>query len=163
MSIVTHKDLVEAAYKWVLKSASCGVAIKELNTCCSNGEYPDVIGFGAWGHSVLVECKMSRSDFIADRKKPFRIAPELGMGSYRFYCTPINLLNIEDLPDGWGLLWVDEKLRVKCIYKLAKGNLVLGQPLLKNIKAEHELMYSALRRLQTKGLVDEIYRGKLKL
>jgi hypothetical protein len=154
---LTHHDLVESAYKWVLKNGSCGVAFKELYTLCNNGEYPDVIGFGGWGHSVLIECKMSRSDFAADKKKPFRIYPDLGMGSYRFYCTPKNLINIEDLPNDWGLLWVDEKLKARCIYKLAKGNLMLGQPLSKNIKAEHELMYSALRRLQIRGRVEEIY------
>ncbi len=154
---MTHRDLVEASYKWVLKNGSCGVAFKELYSLTSNGEYPDVIGFGAWGHSVLIECKMSKSDFLADRKKPFRICPDLGMGSYRFYCSPKELINIEDLPDGWGLLWVDDSLKARCIYKRAKGSIVLGEPQPKNIKAEHELMYSALRRLQIRGRIDEIY------
>lgn len=64
-----HRKLVESAYKWVLKNCSCGVAFKELVTNACNGECPDVIGFGAWGHSVLIECKTSRQDFKADAKK----------------------------------------------------------------------------------------------
>ena len=68
---LTHKTLVDVAYRWVLANASCGVAFKELNTA-SSSEIPDVIGFGAWGRSVLIEVKMSRSDFFADAKKSFR-------------------------------------------------------------------------------------------
>src|SRR2546426_9205199 len=34
-------------------------------------------------HSVLIECKISRSDFLADRDKPFRQKSELGLGCER--------------------------------------------------------------------------------
>jgi hypothetical protein len=63
----THKELVEIAYKWILKNGSVGVAVKELYSLAS--EIPDVIGFGGW-ESVVIECKASRSDFLADKKKP---------------------------------------------------------------------------------------------
>lgn len=65
---ITHAHLVNAAYKWVLKSGGCGVAFREFRTYCCNGEQPDVIGFYSGG-SVLIECKASRSDFYADRSK----------------------------------------------------------------------------------------------
>lgn len=155
-----HRKLVEAAYRWVLKNSSCGVAFKELNTNACNGEYPDVIGFGAWGHSVLIECKTSRSDFHADKKKSFRKTPSLGMGTQRFYCCPTGLLKIEDLPEGWGLIYVNEKLKPKCVHSPYKGN--IGERhngFEKNIKAEHGLMYSALRRLHLRGRIDEIYEA----
>lgn len=155
-----HRKLVEAAYRWVLKNSSCGVAFKELNTNACNGEYPDVIGFGAWGHSVLIECKTSRSDFHADKKKSFRKNPSLGMGTQRFYCCPTGLLKIEDLPEGWGLIYVNEKLKPKCVHNPYKGN--IGERhngFEKNIKAEHGLMYSALRRLHLRGRIDEIYEA----
>jgi len=154
---MTHHDLVEVAYKWVLNNASCGAALKELNTCASNRERPDVIGFGSWGHSVLIECKMSRSDFIADLKKPFRMCSELGMGTYRFYCCPNGVLQKEDLPEKWGLIWVDDRLKAECVYKPYKGYIGYAEGFEKNIKAEHEIMYSALRRLQSKNLIREIY------
>lgn len=74
----THKKLVGIAYKWVLSNSSCGVAFKEL-VCASSPEIPDVIGFGSWGHSVLVEVKVSRSDFLSDKNKKFK-KPYYGHG-----------------------------------------------------------------------------------
>jgi hypothetical protein len=61
---MTHKEIVDKAYTWVLKNSSCGIAFKEFYSAACNGEYPDVIGFGAWGHSIVIECKVSRSDFL---------------------------------------------------------------------------------------------------
>jgi len=157
---MTHKDLIIPAYKWVLKR-SCGIAFKELNTAACNGEYPDVIGFGAWGYSVLIEVKVSRSDFICDKKKKFRKDPELGMGKLRYYLCPEGLIKVTELPKGWGLLYANSKLKITSIhnpYKHDRINGILGHPGFKqNIKAEHGLMYSALRRLHTKGHLDSIY------
>ncbi len=159
-SIKLHTVLVNAAYSWVIKNAHCGVALKELYTAACNGEYPDVIGFGAWGHSVLIECKTSRSDFHADKKKAFRIYPEIGMGSQRFYCCPTNLLKVEDLPEGWGLIYVDDKKKARCVFNPYKGPIeTRHKGFDKNTKAEHGMMYSALRRLHIKGFIDEIYKG----
>lgn len=153
-----HRALVEAAYRWVLKSGGCGVAFKELNTAACNREYPDVIGFAAWGYSVVVEVKTSRSDFHADRKKEFRKNPANGMGSHRFYCCPTGLLKESDLPEGWGLIYVNPKGRATCVKKSYKGNMGRYKDTFdKNIVAEHGLMYSALRRLHLRGLIDEIY------
>ncbi len=157
---IRHAHLVEIAHRWVLKNTSCGVAFKELSTQSSNGEQPDVIGFGSGGHSVLIECKTSRADFFADRKKPFRLFSELGMGSQRFYCCPKDLIKISDLPLGWGLIYVDEKHKARQVYKTYQGNIgerTNTQP--KHLKAEHELMYSALRRLHLQGRIDEIYQN----
>lgn len=155
---MTHKELIPIAYKYVLKNCSCGVAFKELNSLACNGECPDVIGFGAWGHSVLIECKVSRSDFLADRKKSFRQVPELGMGSQRFYMCPDNLIKKEEIPEGWGLIYVNSNGKPKCVYSPYKGNIeVRTIALEKNIKAEHGIMYSALRRLFIKGHLESIY------
>jgi hypothetical protein len=152
-----HHKLVNIAYSWVLKNGSCGVAFKELNTSTINREYPDVIGFGSFGYSVLIECKTSRADFFADRKKPFRKEPSLGMGSQRFYCCPTGLIKQEELPDGWGLIYVNEKGRATAVHSNYKGNLIHNNKQDKNIVAEHGLMYSALRRLHLRGRIDEIY------
>ena len=51
----------------------------------------DAIGWKRACHSVLVECKISRADFLADRDKPFRQKPEFGVGSERFYLVPEGL------------------------------------------------------------------------
>jgi hypothetical protein len=160
----SHSDLIPIACRWVLKNASCGVAFKELNTYCCNGEYPDVIGFGGWGHSVLIEVKVSRSDFLSDKKKKFRKEQEMGMGKQRFYCCPVGLIKVADLPEGWGLIYVDMSGRAKCVhnpyrrYIDGENRSNPGHPGFKqNMFAEHGLMYSALRRLHIKGHIESIY------
>jgi hypothetical protein len=98
---MTHAQLVEKAVRW-LRSYRCGVVLSEQ--ACASGEMPDAIGWKRACHSVLVECKVTRADFLADRAKPFRQKPERGVGSERFYLTPPALLKTEELPAGWGLL-----------------------------------------------------------
>jgi len=73
---------------------------------CVSGETPDALGWKKKCHSVLVECKASRADFLADRSKPWREQPETGVGCERFYLTPRGLIKPEELPNGWGLLEV---------------------------------------------------------
>jgi hypothetical protein len=156
---MTHKELVEAAYRWVLKRGGCGVAFKELNTVACNGEYPDVIGFGSW-LSVLVECKVSQADFWADKKKSFRINPELGMGKYRYYCCAPGVIGIEKLPERWGLVHVI-KGRARCVFnpygQTLESNIFNNGFPIYNREAEQQLMYSALRRLAIKGHLKHIY------
>lgn len=53
-------------------------------------ENPDVIGWAAGAGSILIECKLSRSDFLKDAEKTVRKNPRAGMGQRRFYlCQPI--------------------------------------------------------------------------
>ncbi len=66
---MTHAQLVEQAVAW-LRGYRCGVVLSEQ--ACVSGEMPDAIGWKRASHSVLVECKISRADFLADRDKPFR-------------------------------------------------------------------------------------------
>ncbi|AMQ00922.1 Phage protein [Pedobacter cryoconitis] len=163
-NVFTHKMLIPLAHKLVLRNGSCGVAFKELNSI--NSEYPDVIGFGSWGHSVLVEVKVSRSDFLCDKKKEFRKDPSKGMGKYRMYMCPDGLIKIEDLPEGWGLIWVGKTVR--CVHNPYNGYCIKTAPSIhekelrhqgfkQNMIAEHALMYSALRRLHIKGHIESIY------
>jgi hypothetical protein len=154
----THRDLVEIGYKWVLNRTSCGVVFKELVAMSECNEIPDVIGFGSHGHSILVECKISRSDFLADKKKFFRQFPDKGMGSQRFYLAPKGLIRIDELPERWGLIEVNEKGKAKCIHK-NYNKYDQENSLTKNIRAEHSMMYSALRRLHIRNRIDEIYMG----
>ena len=65
---------------------------------CVSGEMPDAIGWKRACHSVLVECKVTRSDFLADRAKPFRLKPDQGVGCERFYLIPAGLVRREELP-----------------------------------------------------------------
>ena len=74
---MTHAQLVQKAVAW-LRSYRCGVILSEQ--ACLSGEMPDAIGWKRACHSVLVECKISRSDFLVDRDKPFRRKQEIGPG-----------------------------------------------------------------------------------
>ena len=103
---MTHAKLVSLAVAW-LRRYRCGVVLSEQ--ACVSGEMPDAIGWKKACHSVLVECKLSRGDFLADREKPFRQKPELGVGCERYYLAPRNLIRVEELPTGWGLLEISAR------------------------------------------------------
>jgi hypothetical protein len=68
-------------------------------------ENPDVIGFAPEAGSVLIECKLTRSDFLRDATKVVRKNPRAGMGQRRFYLCPPNVIQVRNLPPKWGLLW----------------------------------------------------------
>lgn len=154
---MTHKELVEIGYKWLLQR--CGFAFKELNAYTTYGEVPDVIGFRG-DCSILLEAKMSRADFLADAKKLFRHYPWQGLGEHRFYICPEGLIKKEELPENWGLIYVKENGRIKVIHKAYQGNMY-HQNKFERFDAfgERALMYSALRRLHIKNRLPEIYEG----
>ena len=138
---MTHAQLVERAVRW-LRSYRCGVVLSEQ--ACVSGEMPDAIGWKRANHSVLVECKVTRSDFLADRAKPFRQKPQQGVGCERFYLTPPALVKIEELPAGWGLL------------ELRRGRIEVAQPSAKNLRTaaglryEMNLLLASLRRVEVR-------------
>src|SRR5205823_3136480 len=98
---MTHAQLVQKAVAW-LRAYRCGVVLSEQ--ACVSGEMPDAIGWKRACHSVLVECKVSRADFLADRDKPFRKNAESGVGCERFYLAARGLIRQIELPAKWGLL-----------------------------------------------------------
>lgn len=133
----SHADLVHAAHWW-LKSSQRHTAV--LSECGSAGfEMPDVIGWLPNGFSSLVECKTTRSDFLADRAKPFRRAPSVGMGYCRWFFVPKGLLKPEEMPEGWGLA----ELRGARVFKLKKPTPFVDW----NQRHEIELLISAVERL----------------
>lgn len=99
---MTHQQLVRLAEQWLRRKYRCGVVLSEQS--CASGETPDVIGWKNSCRSILIECKISRADFFADRAKPWRMKPETGMGCERFYLVPQGLIAKEELPKYWGLL-----------------------------------------------------------
>ena len=118
-----------------------------------NNELPDVIGFGASDRSIVIECKVSRGDFLKDKYKQFRMVPEMGMGSERYYCCPKDLIKPEELPDNWGLIYVYPSGYTKKI-KDSNGHK-------RNLKAEHHLLYYYAKRAYFAGVHKTIldYRG----
>jgi hypothetical protein len=138
---MTHPQLVERAVRW-LRSYRCGVVLSEQ--ACVSGEMPDAIGWKRANHSVLVECKVTRADFLADRAKPFRQKPEQGVGSERFYLTPPALVKLEELPPGWGLL-ESRRGRIEMLQASAK-NLRTAT----GLRYEMNLLLASLRRVEVR-------------
>lgn len=150
---MTHGDLVARAERW-LKNQGCGVVFRdEFKAATGNGELPDAIGWRD-GLSILVECKASRADFLADKGKPFRQAPELGMGDWRFFLCPPEIITVSDLPEGWGLLYAHQK-QIKKVHGVP-GNCSWwrDKPFNGNKRCETQMMYSALRRMVVRGHFD---------
>lgn len=104
---MTHDELVRRVGRWLRSTKRHAVVLEEIGT--DGFEFPDVIGWYRHAATTLVECKISVSDFDKDAKKPFRKRPEMGMGDERWYACPEGLLAPEDMPPGWGLLWVGPK------------------------------------------------------
>jgi hypothetical protein len=138
---MTHAQLVEKAVQW-LRRYRCGVVLSEQ--ACVSGEMPDAIGWKRACHSVLVECKVTCSDFLADRAKPFRLKPDHGVGCERFYLIPAGLVRREELPQGWGLL------------ELHRGKIETAQLSAKNLRSatgfryEMNLLLASLRRVEVR-------------
>lgn len=95
-----HRKLTKMGASWFRKNGF-GVIATELGTAWSR-EQPDVLGFRS-NCSAMIEVKVSRSDFFADRKKPERYAG--GVGVYRFYLCPEGMIQPDELPPRWGLLY----------------------------------------------------------
>ena len=96
-----HQQLVDLAARWLWGFKKCSLVVTELSS--SSPEQPDAIGF-RFGHSWLVECKTSRSDFMADADKHFRRYDGHAMGTHRYYLAPPGIIGVTELPEGWGLL-----------------------------------------------------------
>jgi hypothetical protein len=139
--IITHAQLVEKAVRW-LRRYRCGVVLSEQ--ACASGEMPDAIGWKQACHSVLVECKVTRSDFLVDRAKPFRLKPEKGVGNERFYLALSGLIKVEELPFGWGLLEL-RRGRIEMIHASAK-NLRSAA----GFRCEMNLLLASLRRVEVR-------------
>jgi hypothetical protein len=136
---MTHALLVTKAVEW-LRSYRCGVVLSEQ--ACVNGEMPDAIGWKRASHSVLVECKISRADFLADRAKPFRQKSDLGVGSERFYLVPRNLVRPEEVSGGWGLLeYYNRRVQV---LRPSRKNLRSDE----GFRCEMNLLLASLRRVE---------------
>jgi hypothetical protein len=110
---VTHADLCRLAAQWLKRPGSrqgpgCVVAFNQTAPMGST-EVTDAVGWTglisvASASSVLVEAKISRADFLADRNKPFRQNPDQGIGDFRYYLAPRGLIAECDLPPKWGLI-----------------------------------------------------------
>lgn len=114
----SHSDLVGLGARWARRQGF-PVVTTEIRANGSREE-PDVLAFRG-KCSLLIEAKTSRADFFADFKKPERQSDAgSGLGVYRLYLCPAELLTIGDIPPKWGLLWARGR-RIEAI-KVPLGN-----------------------------------------
>jgi hypothetical protein len=139
---VRHAELVDKAVWWLRTRYRCGIVLSEQ--ACASGEMPDAIGWKGKCRSVLVECKVSRADFLADRSKPFRCRPELGVGCERYYLAPRGVIAVADLPKGWGLL----EYHARAITMLKPSARTFRSP--EGFLNEMNLLLASLRRVEVR-------------
>ena len=146
MKEITHKKLTELAKFWLKSSKQCNPVFSE-QWSQNFSEMPDAIGFKT-DSCIVVECKTSKSDLYADRKKKFRESG--GLGNERYYCLTEELF--EQCKDfdfkGWGVI----------IYKVNYGQIrkVRGSDFdsmqfESNIKNERDFLRSRILEIQRFG------------
>jgi len=137
----SHDELSVIAAKWIKKHSqnilipNCATIAIDMKTL--EQEKPDVIGWNS-SCSIMIEVKVGRGDFLKDFKKPFRKFTERGVGQYRYYCCPTGLINESELPENWGLLYLNDKNKIEIIKvaEIQKSNLI----------AERNMLISLIRR-----------------
>ena len=62
--------------------------------------------------STIIEVKTSHADFIKDKKKYARSEQAKALnhqiGNFRYYLCPTGIIQQDELPEGWGLLYWNE-------------------------------------------------------
>lgn len=109
---MTHAELVTRAAAWLRNRHRCIVVLTEHT---GSQERPDAIGWNRAGHTILVECKASKSDLARDRSKPWRRNPEMQHGRTRWYLLdPDAWERTREIAtlDGWGVAWAERVVRV---------------------------------------------------
>ena len=135
---LSHKQAVKRVVNWLRNSRGCAIVMSERVTAAVS-EVPDAIGWHGNGQSVLVECKISHADFLADKNKLFRKYEDRGVGDLRYFAAPKGVLMADDMPDGWGHLEISD-------YQIRER--AKPAPKLTNKMAEVCMLVSSIRRLE---------------
>ena len=133
-----------------------------LNNASGFSFNPDAIGWRfTYGNlnkegSFIVECKTSRADFKKDESTLFRINPELGCGNWRYFLVQENLVQPHEIPDKWGLIYVNEKGKCKLIYN---SHQVLHDKHVEILKQIDDAYQEVFRRV---AAVEKLYLERFK-
>lgn len=104
-------------------NAICRAEVLKRNFACRNVKYfferksfeSDVLAFNKSQYITEFEVKVTRGDFLADKKKRRqkyflqRVKTHVRyLPNYYYYASPPGLIKIEELPEHAGLVWVSE-------------------------------------------------------
>lgn len=140
---MSHEDIIKVGGKWLkkhtnnIKIPNCNLVLEDLKTATVTGEIPDIIGWCSWA-SVLIEVKTSWGDFLKDKGKPFRLDTSSGMGNFRYYICEPGLIHEDDVPENWGLLYVNVDGQIELIKAASKVEA--------NLECERTMLLSVIRR-----------------
>ena len=160
----THNELCTIGERYLRVTLGCKVTAKELTAFTKHGEIPDVLGFTT-DNSYLLECKASRSDFLSDKKKLFRKYPDRGMGEFRYYVCPTGLIDRKELPEKWGLIYVNARGKCRMVYGYnPKHSMAYDKHMRYNqrkkaykfeycMQSERAMLFSMARRMVFNGMV----------
>lgn len=97
---MTHRELVELSARWLRGTQRCTVVLTEAQ---GGHEVPDAIGWAGSGRrSIMVECKVTRADFLRDARKLSRTHADLfRVGQRRIYITTPGIIFPGECPEGW--------------------------------------------------------------
>jgi len=140
----THQLLVEIGTKWLTRQYSGIVVLPEYSR--ASGETPDVIGFSK-RDSYVIECKISHTDFLADKRKPYRENGN-GMGNYRWYLSPCAISKTE-IPEQWGLLEYRNGRVFKVVNAIRFNHAEIREH-------EYGILQSLVRRADIRGLLPQL-------
>lgn len=167
---ISHADLVAIGAGWVKRARSRGgpgsdIVLTEPGAGFGQ-ESPDVIGWkltGPDGGSVLIEAKASRSDFLADIKKVHREGD--GLGNWRYYLCPDDLIQPEECPAGWGLLYAGPRRRVRVVagahldtHYSRRTEALRQWRINADLEAERYLLVAWLRRVESPEATNRLIR-----
>lgn len=103
-----HREIAIKATKFIMRLHSCNLGAFEFTGGWNGGEYVDGVAINS-DAVYVIEAKVSRADFLADRKKPHRADPAYGLGQYRYYACPEGMIKPEELPERWGLIYINSR------------------------------------------------------
>lgn len=147
-----HYELACKAATWIRQRKNAEpwktpYNISAVELVCMGAENPDVYATNGCD-SVVIEVKVSHSDFMADKKKFARNKDNenYAMGTFRYYLCPEGVISQDELPEQWGLLY----------YVNGKIKKIVQAPEQKNVERIWDIMvlWSIMRR---EGLVGKTY------
>lgn len=110
---MNHTDLCKLTAEKFVQT----IALYEVK---GHWENTDVITWNSSGTSTVFEIKMSRSDFLADRKKKCRKEGETPCGDFFAYVCFGDFIKKEEVPENWGLFYYKNG-KFRCIKQIPKN------------------------------------------